>query len=943
MGMSGVGRASQAPRWVRRIVAVAVLMAVVATPIAAAATGSPLVRPTQLAPGSAPVGSHALGSVPGSQQLQLSFVLPPSHEDQLQRLLGNLYDPASPEYHHWLRAGQFAQRFSPASSTVAAVESWLHGKGITSTSLSGFAINVNSAASRVSSALGTSFRRFRSPSGTTGYLAQQDPLVPQSLAGGQIVAIVGLNTVTTFRPQNASRPSSRLGGALQPHADGITPCLAAENAAGPGYYTLDEMGAAYGINSLLSDGQTGAKESIGLYEVGASSASDVSTYATCFGLKNPVSVVGVDGGGGPVGGGGTAEADADIEQAATQAPSASIISYEGPNTGSGPYDVWNAIVTADAARVVSTSWGLCEPLEGAAEIASFSTLFEEAASQGQTVLTASGDSGSEDCYPSNSSTASEVDYPSSDPWVTAVGGTELLGPGDEVAWTDSGGGIARYVADPSWQPVDWSWGSAGNPCGLDCREVPDLSANAGVGMVIYDNGAWQVAGGTSLSAPFIAGLVADRNNGCVSSTADFAPTLYSADSQGLYGTGLTDITSGDNDATGSNGGDYYPASVGYDPVTGLGSPLAAGLSCAEVSSVSSGYSGSQVTVSGLGLEHASIAFGGVPAQVVSDDATSATVVVPSGSGTVTVSATSDLGAGNQTASFTYGTPPAPSPTPPPSPSPAPAPAPTPTPTTQDGYWLVGGDGGIFTFGSAQFHGSTGNVRLQRPVVGITPTSDDAGYWLDASDGGIFAFGNAGFYGSIPGLGFEPAGSTGPGRKLNAPVVGMVPSADGKGYFMVASDGGVFAFGDARFAGSCPGIGGCVGTAVAVMPDATGNGYWLVTSSGSVYTFGDAPYYGGPGSQGSVVTSAVRTPDGRGYWILFADGKVTGYGDAADLGGPVGAVGGADPAAAIFATADGDGYWVTSATGAVFTYGDAIDEGGMSEVNLNAPIIAATGW
>jgi hypothetical protein len=235
------------------------------------------------------------------------------------------------------------------------------------------------------------------------------------------------------------------------------------------------------------------------------------------------------------------------------------------------------------------------------------------------------------------------------------------------------------------------------------------------------------------------------------------------------------------------------------------------------------------------------------------------------------------------------------------------------------------------------------VRLQRPVVGITPTSDDAGYWLDASDGGIFAFGNAGFYGSIPGLGFEPAGSTGPGRKLNAPVVGMVPSADGKGYFMVASDGGVFAFGDARFAGSCPGIGGCVGTAVAVMPDATGNGYWLVTSSGSVYTFGDAPYYGGPGSQGSVVTSAVRTPDGRGYWILFADGKVTGYGDAADLGGPVGAVGGADPAAAIFATADGDGYWVTSATGAVFTYGDAIDEGGMSEVNLNAPIIAATGW
>ncbi len=180
-----------------------------------------------------------------------------------------------------------------------------------------------------------------------------------------------------------------------------------------------------------------------------------------------------------------------------------------------------------------------------------------------------------------------------------------------------------------------------------------------------------------------------------------------------------------------------------------------------------------------------------------------------------------------------------------------------------GYWLVGSDGGIFTFGNAQFYGSTGNLRLQRPVVGIVPTSDRGGYWLDASDGGVFAFGDAGFYGSIPGLGLHPAGSGLP-NSLNAPVVGIVPSADGGGYFMVASDGGVFAFGDAKFEGSCPGMGGCAGAAVAVMPDATGNGYWVVTQTGDVYTFGDAQYFGGPGNVGSPVTSAVRTPDGRGY-------------------------------------------------------------------------------
>jgi kumamolisin len=871
--------------------------------------------------------------------VDLSIVLAPSHEDQLQRLLSNQYDPSSPEYHHWLGPGQFAEQFGPTSSDVAAVESWLRGDGISSVSSSGFTVDVDSTASRVSSVLGTTLRRYRSPTGTTGYVAQQDPLVPQSLAGGQITSIVGLNTVATPQPLNDPTPSSRANAAIEPHADGITPCSQAETAAGTGYYTLDTEGAAYGIGSLLANGQTGHSETIGLYELGSSSSSDVSTFTTCFGLTNPVSVVSVDGGGGTAGGDPTAEADSDIEQAATQAPDASIVSYEGPDSGTGPYDVWDAIVTADKAQVVSTSWGLCEPFEGAASMASLSTLLEQAASQGQSILTASGDSGSEDCNTTAvPNTNLEVDFPSSDPWVTAVGGTELLSAGNEVAWTDGGGGVSRYVAVPSWQPVDWYWPpTAGNACGQDCREVPDLSANAGVGMVTYFNGAWQVAGGTSLAAPLVAGLVADRNDGCTAPTADFAPALYAAAAQGLYGTGLTDIISGNNDATGTYDGEDYPATVGYDLATGLGSPLAAGLSCAEVDEVGSGSIGSQVTVSGLGLEHSTIDFGGVPAQVVSADATSATVVVPTGSGTVTVSATSDLGAGNQTVLFTY---PA-SPTPPPTPTPTPTPTSTPTPT--HGYWLVGGDGGIFSFGSAQFYGSTGNLRLQRPVVGITPTSDDAGYWLDASDGGIFAFGNAGFYGSIPGLGFEPAGSTGPGRKLDAPVVGMVPSADGRGYFMVASDGGVFAFGDARFAGSCPGIGGCVGAAVAVMPDASGNGYWLVTSSGNVYTFGDAPYFGGPGSQGSLVTSAVRTPDGNGYWILFANGTVTGYGDAAKLGGPVGSVGGSDPASAIFSTADGGGYWVSSATGAVFTYGDAAYDGGMSGVPLNAPVIAATGW
>ena len=207
---------------------------------------------------------------------------------------------------------------------------------------------------------------------------------------------------------------------------------------------------------------------------------------------------------------------------------------------------------------------------------------------------------------------------------------------------------------------------------------------------------------------------------------------------------------------------------------------------------------------------------------------------------------------------------------------------------------------------------------------------------------MFSFGDAGFYGSIPGLGLHPAGSGLP-NSLNAPVVGMVPTTDGRGYFMVASDGGVFAFGDARFEGSCPGIGGCSGAAVAVVPDATGNGYWIVTQTGNVYTFGDARYFGGPGSDGAQVMSAVRTWDGGGYWILRADGTVDAFGDAVGHAGPTGYVGGFNPATAIFTDSDSGGYWVADAEGAVFSYGDAPFDGSMSGKHLNGPIIAATGF
>ncbi len=430
-------------------------------------------------------------------------------------------------------------------------------------------------------------------------------------------------------------------------------------------------------------------------------------------------------------------------------------------------------------------------------------------------------------------------------------------------------------------------------------------------------------------------------DGSQSTLADFGSTTFSA----LSFSGADTSSVGFTDVDMTNPSETiiaYPTprtSSGFSVLYGTPQPTVTSISPASGSTAG----GDIVTIEGNYLSGVSaVTFGGVEAaDYINVDGFLLVTTPPEGAGTVPLVVTTPGGSVVAVDAFTYVAPPPPATTPVTTPVTAPVTSPG-TPTSTHGYWLDGSDGGIFTFGSAQFYGSTGSLRLQRPIVGIVPTADKGGYWLEASDGGIFAFGDSGFHGSIPGLGLHPAGSGKP-NSLDAPIVGMVPSADGGGYFMVASDGGVFAFGDARFAGSCPGIGGCAGAAVAVMPDASGNGYWLITRTGHVYSFGDAPYFGAPGPQSVPATSAVRTPDGKGYWILFANGSVDNFGDAGDFGGPSGQFGGLNPATAIFTTADGDGYWVVSANGAVDNYGDASHEGSMAGAHLNGSIIAATGW
>ena len=187
-------------------------------------------------------------------------------------------------------------------------------------------------------------------------------------------------------------------------------------------------------------------------------------------------------------------------------------------------------------------------------------------------------------------------------------------------------------------------------------------------------------------------------------------------------------------------------------------------------------------------------------------------------------------------------------------------APTPD---RHGYWLVGSDGGVFSYGDAQFFGSTGGTHLNKPIVGMASTSDGQGYWLVAADGGVFAYGDAAF-----------AGSTG-GQQLNKPIVGMAGNGTG-GYLLVASDGGVFAFGSASFHGSAGALT-LASPVVGIAALANGSGYYMVGADGGVFAYGAAPFLGSAAGSANTNVVGITTGYQGGYVLASANGGVFNYG------------------------------------------------------------------
>ncbi len=239
----------------------------------------------------------------------------------------------------------------------------------------------------------------------------------------------------------------------------------------------------------------------------------------------------------------------------------------------------------------------------------------------------------------------------------------------------------------------------------------------------------------------------------------------------------------------------------------------------------------------------------------------------------------------------------------------------------DNFWLATPSGSIMDYGVPSYGSPSG--PLNRPIVSAVTTSDQRGYWMVASDGGIFSYGDSHFYGSTGNI------------QLNRPIVGLAATPDQRGYWMVASDGGIFSYGDATFHGS---TGSLVlnQPIVGMAPTPDGKGYWLVASDGGIFSFGDATFYGSTGNLRlqQPIVAMTSTPDGRGYWMVASDGGVFSFGDGTFHGSAAGTTG--EPVQKLVRTGSGRGYWIVQQNGNANAYGDATSQSPPTMALLLAP-------
>ena len=626
------------------------------------------------------------GRVPADTRLigiSIVFNRSAAQQADLESLIAAQQNPSSPLYHQWLNPDQFAARFGMAQSDVNKVQTWLEQQGfsVDSVARSRNLIRFSGSAGQVEQAFQTQMHFY-----TIGGVKHFAPSTALSLPSAIAPVVIAVRNLDDFRPR-PMHIASKAGQANPAFTSSVS---------GSVFFAPGDIKVAYGINALIGAGSTGAGQSIAIMGQSSIVASDISNFDSAAGLTvTPPNQVLVPGSGTPQAfAGDEGESDLDIEWSGGIAPGAEVFFvYTGSNTSFGVFDSIQYAVDEKIGNIISVSYGSCEPEMPAGSATALDAVLSQAVTQGQTVVAASGDSGSSACYVSPTTTTPPlatqeelaVSYPASSQFVTGVGGTEITTADDtsgspyweakgssdeitsllqyipEVAWNDdaaavaagatslsaAGGGVSTlYTTSPSWQK-----GVPGIPtapdlpgylyCTSDTSDwntAQQASCNSG-----FRDSATQdltVAGGTSFATPVFAGMVAILNQakGYSEGQGLINPTLYTLASNSVtYAAAFHDVATGNNECPSSLGSTYcstasegsYATGAGYDQVTGLGS--------VNLSALVTAWSASTATL--IGTTTTVTAATATPAVSTND---TITITVASDSGTTIPSGTVNL-------------------------------------------------------------------------------------------------------------------------------------------------------------------------------------------------------------------------------------------------------------------------------------------------------------
>lgn len=546
--------------------------------------------------------SRLIGPVPESLNVALNLVFKFRPGTDPDTYVSALYNKSSSNYHHFLDPSSFADMFAPSPDQYRSVITWLGSQGLTVTGTypDRLMVNIQATAGRVESAFGVSLSLYRFGN-VTFYANSANPQMPANL-GNMIKAITGLHNFTLVHP------------------------LIAKPLQNPGDFAPVDIRTAYDATNLITLGYDGTGQTIDILDEQADPTiqADLNSFDTKFGLPayNGLTVLQATSGTLPNCDANTwcSETTLDVEWAHAMAPGAAIHLVEV----AGGLDLVTGIgfvVNNDLPKggIFSNSWGMPEDINIAgfsvsidvdpAYVNGVDSLLEQAATQGISTFFSSGDTGAFAGVDSSSHKFTDpvtVQFPASDPWVTAVGGTTLsstAGP-VETAWNSicagqnpcaTGGGISCIFSEPYYQfdagiiSHDPRLFTCQPPGPWGSRAVPDVSMDAdpstGVTIVctfntcqsrLSDGTPGMVIGGTSLAAPLWAGAAALLNQASGENHLGFMnPMIYSR----INDFAFHDIT------VGGNG--FFNAGAGYDMATGWGTPdlfrMAQSLGMAEVS------------------------------------------------------------------------------------------------------------------------------------------------------------------------------------------------------------------------------------------------------------------------------------------------------------------------------------------------------------------------